>query len=631
MKRSLRAPGRIRGRGAYALAAGALAAAVALRWALEPTLGPELPLILFLLPVVVAALAGGLRLGLLTTAAGCVIGVALFIPLSTRPWLATPTDWLRIGLFLLAGSFVSWVVSSSRRGWERADETQRATEDRLRAEHERTVRILETIGDAFYAVDSDFRFTYVNSKAEQLWGKRRERLLGRKLWDEFPQAVGSEAQAMHLRVMRELRPVQFETRSAVLGTWLDVSLYPDTNGGVACYFRDVSERKRAEEALRAADRRKDEFLAVLGHELRNPLAPLRSGVELLALARGRPELVEQVRVMMDRQLGHLVHLVDDLLDLSRITRGEVQLQRVPVDLQTVVAAALELTRPAIVERGHRLAVEQFDSIHVLGDFERLTQIVGNLLSNAAKYTPPGGTIEVGAQGNRGTALVRVRDTGFGIPKERLEEIFEMFTQVPEHRAHIGGGGLGIGLALSRRLAELHGGTLQAASAGLGRGSELTLRLPRIEASAVQPAPAALAPSEPPPQRVLIVDDNVDAADSLRLVLDLQGHTTAVAYDPAAALAAIERFAPDCILLDIGLPGIDGYETARRIRAMPAGRGMRLIAVTGWGQDEDKERARAAGFDAHLTKPVQAAAVSALLAARAPAEGWKPAGARDAHP
>jgi PAS domain S-box-containing protein len=500
----------------------------------------------------------------------------------------------------------------------------------LRAEHERTVRILESIGDAFYAVDSDFRITYVNRKAEQLWGKRRDELLGRTLWDEFPQAVGSESHAMHLRVMRELRPVQFETRSAVLGTWLDVSLYPDTNGGVACYFRDVSTRKRAEEALRTADRRKDEFLAVLGHELRNPLAPLRSGVELLALARGRPELVEQVRIMMDRQLGHLVHLVDDLLDLSRITHGEIQLHPVPVDVRAVVAAAVELTRPAIAERGHRLTVERPEAVHVLGDFERLTQIVGNLLSNAAKYTPPGGTIEVRAQGRRGTALVSVRDTGFGIPKERLEEIFEMFTQVPEHRAHMGGGGLGIGLALSRRLAALHGGTLEAASAGLGRGSELTLRLPRIEAPAVQPAPAAPARNEPPlTRRVLVVDDNVDAADSLRLVLDLQGHVTAVAYDPASALAAVEPFAPDCVLLDIGLPGIDGYETARRIRALPGGHKLRLIAVTGWGQDEDKERARSSGFDAHLTKPVQAAAVSALLAARDSSGASPSAGVPDA--
>jgi PAS domain S-box-containing protein len=239
------------GAGAYALAAGAVAAAAALRWLLGPALGAELPLVLLVPPIAVAALAGGLRLGLMTTVAGCVVGVALFLP---PTWTVNAMDWLRVGLFLVTGAFVSWAVTASRRGWHRAHETRRATEERLRAEHERTVRILESIGDAFYAVDAEFRFTYVNSKAEQLWGKRREALIGRVLWDEFPQAVGTEPHAMHLKVMRELRPVQFETRSPVLGIWLDVSLYPDTNGGLACYFRDVSERKRAEDATSSATR-----------------------------------------------------------------------------------------------------------------------------------------------------------------------------------------------------------------------------------------------------------------------------------------------------------------------------------------------------------------------------------------
>jgi len=608
MNQSLEAPKRI-GALAYVLVAGALLAAAGLRWALEPALGEDLPLVLFILPVVVAALTGGLRLGLLTTAIGCTIGAALFIPHSI-----TAMDWLRIGLFLGAGTFVTWVVTATRLGWKRADETQRASEERLRAEHERMVRILESIGDAFYALDAEFRFTYVNRKAEQLWGKQREKLIGRVFWDEFPQAVGSEAAEMQLKVMRELRPVQFETRSRILDAWLDISLYPDANGGLACYFRDISERKRAEQAVRAADQRKDEFLAVLGHELRNPLAPLRSGLELLEIGRDRPELIEGIRAMMARQLGHLVHLVDDLLDLSRITHGEIQLRQMTVDLDKVVAAAIELTRPFIGERGQRLTVAQSaEPVYVSGDFERLTQIVGNLLSNAAKYTPQSGTIEVRTQTAGEQALVSVRDTGFGIPAERLEEIFEMFTQVPEHRARLGGGGLGIGLALSRRLAELHGGTLKAASEGLGKGSEFTLRLPL----AAEFAHAVTKPVEPvrapAPRRVLVVDDNTDAADSLRLVLDLQGHETEVAYDPTSALLAVERFAPDCVLLDIGLPDIDGYETARRIRALPGGDRMHLIAVTGWGQQEDKQRARAAGFDAHLTKPVELAAVSALLA------------------
>jgi len=618
MKQTLEAPTRIKA-WSYALVAGALITAAALRWALGPTLGAELPLILFLPPVVVAALAGGLRLGLLTTLVGCAVGVALFImPHPVGIWLIAPLDWVRVGLFLLAGAAASWVVTSSRLGWQRADETRRTSEERLRSEHERLVQILESISDAFYAVDAEFRFTYVNRKAEELWGRRREDLLGRKLWEEFPQALGSKPYEMHVKVMRELKPVQFETHSPILGIWLDVSLYPDTNAGLACYFRDISERKRAEEALRDADRRKDEFLAVLGHELRNPLAPLRSGVELLELARDRPELLEGIRVMMARQLGHLVHLVDDLLDLSRITRGDIQLQQATLDLHTVVTAAVELAKPFIVERGHRLTVDApADTVHVFGDFERLTQVISNLLSNAAKYTSPGGAIALRVQSSDGNALVRVRDTGFGIPVERLDDIFEMFTQVPEHRAHMGGGGLGIGLALSRRLAELHGGTLEAASNGLGSGSEFTLRLPLAEVATQEPAQTARAAGpRPSSRRVLVVDDNVDAADSLRLVLDLQGHETEVAYDPLSALTAVERFGPDCVLLDIGLPGIDGYETARRIRALPGGDRTRLIAVTGWGQQEDKQRASAAGFDAHLTKPVDFSAVAELLGNKA---------------
>jgi PAS domain S-box-containing protein len=614
MKKPLEAGKRVAA-GNYALAAGVLAAATLLRFALAPTLDPEFPLIFFLVPVVVAARTVGFGLGLLTTVAGVAIGVAVFMPQVFAGPAIAPIDAMRIGLFVAAGAIVSWLVASTKLGWQRADETERATEARLRFEHERTVRILESIGDAFYALDAEFRFTYINSKAEQMWGKRRESLLGRKIWEEFPHAIGSPPYEKHLEVMRELKPVQFETRSPVLGIWLDVSLYPDTDGGLACYFRDVTERKRTEEALREADRRKDEFLAVLGHELRNPLAPLRSGVELLERAADRPELIEGVRIMMQRQLGHLVHLVDDLLDLSRITRGEIQLQQTLVDLRNIVAAAAELTQPSVAERGHQLTVElPAEPIHVRGDVERLTQIVGNLLSNAAKYTPPGGSIEVRAQSGEGNASVRVRDTGFGIPPARLESVFEMFTQVPEHRAHMGGGGLGIGLALSRRLAALHGGTLEAASEGLGKGSEFSLRLPLAEAPAPQPAPPGRPmQAAPRSRRILVVDDNTDAADTLRLVLDLQGHTTEVAYDPMSALRAVEQFAPDCVLLDIGLPGIDGYETARRIRALPGGQGLRLIAVTGWGQQEDKERARAAGFDAHLTKPVDSAAVEALLA------------------
>ncbi|HEU4619805.1 MAG TPA: ATP-binding protein [Gammaproteobacteria bacterium] len=598
----------------FLLTGSAILAAWALRAALTPVVGSELPLILFLPPVIVGTMLGGLRLGLVTTVVSCIVGLLLFIPRADGPFAVAVEDWVRITLFLLAGALVSWLVSSWRRGWEAV----RSSEERLRSEHRRRAEILESIGDAFYAVDADFRFTYVNSKAEQWWHRPRAELLGKRLWTEFPEAAGTVAEEMHRKVMRDRAPVRFEAPSPVVGRWVDVSLYPEAGGGLSCYFRDLTDRKTAEDALREADRRKDEFLAVLGHELRNPLAPLRAGLELMRSAADRPELAKHVQVMMERQLGHLVHLVDDLLDLSRITRGDIDLVRAPLDLRAVIDAAVELAAPIVAERGHRLILEHREAaLPVYGDFQRLTQVVANLLSNAAKYMEPGGTIEVRAEACEADVSVSVKDNGFGIPPDRLEDIFTMFSQVPEHRARIGGGGLGIGLALARQLVALHGGTLTAASEGLGHGSEFVLRLPRsrtVGAASRSAAPprAAAAARGAPSRRVLVVDDNVDAAESLKMVLELKGHDVHTVYDGAAALAAVERLRPECVLLDIGLPQLDGYEVARRIRAMPNGGRIRLFALTGWGQDEDKHRAREAGFDEHLTKPVDSSLLEEVM-------------------
>ncbi len=376
---------------------------------------------------------------------------------------------------------------------------------------------------------------------------------------------------------------------------------------------DVDERRKAEDALRDADRRKDEFLAVLGHELRNPLAPLGTGLELLDRARGKPELADSVRAMMGRQLAHLVRLVDDLLDLSRVSRGKVELQRARIDLNAVVDAAVEQTRGLVADHGHRLAVEPAsEELPVYGDFERLTQVVANLLSNAAKYTERGGTLEVraGAEGDQGQ--IRVRDDGLGIPPDKLEKVFEMFMQVPEHHGGAGGGGLGIGLALSRQLAVLHGGTIEARSEGFGHGSEFVLRVP-LDRSAARTAaelPDGIGVSTP--RRVMVVDDNADAAESLALLLEMHGHTVRVEHSGAAALEAAAEWQPDVALLDIGLPGMDGYEIARRLRAEPRSAPLVLVAVSGWGQAEDKQRAKAAGFDGHLTKPVDAADLTGLI-------------------
>lgn len=371
---------------------------------------------------------------------------------------------------------------------------------------------------------------------------------------------------------------------------------------------DVTERKRTEEALREADRAKDEFLAVLGHELRNPLAPLSMSLELLARARARPELIDSIRPMMKRQLDHLTRLVDDLLDISRLTRGHAELQFASLDLRDAVESAVEQCMTMVRERQHELTLDMApEPIVVHGDFQRLTQVVSNLLANAAKYSDPGGQIGLRCARSGSQAVVELTDTGYGIPQERLGMLFQMFSQVPEHRQLVGGGGLGIGLALSRQLIELHGGSIAVESEGLGHGSRFTLRLPVTAAS----RDAAQASDQPSgvtahQRRILVVDDNLDAAEGTCLLLKLQGHEAQAVHDGEAALQAVKRLQPEIVLLDLGLPQMDGFEISRRIRAMPGGQGMKIVALTGWGQPADKRRTRAAGFDEHLTKPIDEA-------------------------
>jgi signal transduction histidine kinase/ActR/RegA family two-component response regulator len=377
---------------------------------------------------------------------------------------------------------------------------------------------------------------------------------------------------------------------------------------------DLIERARTEQAMRAADRRKDEFLAILSHELRNPLAPITTGLELLRRPSNSPELVGSIHLMMSRQVSHLTRLVNDLLDLSRITRGTVELQRATLELRVVIEAAIDLARPLIDQRGHDLIVEQpARSPCVDGDLERLTQVVSNVLGNAAKYTDPGGKIHLRVSQEGGHALISVRDSGLGIPAGQLEQVFAMFAQVPEHRARAGGGGLGIGLALARRLIELHGGTIVAGSEGFGQGSEFLIRLPVAAAAEASDDAASHSTHDAPHlhQRILIIEDNVDAADSLRVGLESLGHTVRTTRTAAEGLDMVAAFSPEAVLLDIGLPEIDGYEAARRLRSRLGG-DVWLIAVTGWGQERDRERAREAGFDAHLTKPVTLEALARVL-------------------
>jgi signal transduction histidine kinase len=376
-------------------------------------------------------------------------------------------------------------------------------------------------------------------------------------------------------------------------------------------------RCRAEQ-LAEMDRRKDEFLATLAHELRNPLAPIRNLLQVLKMPRLDAATIERSRGTMERQVQHLVRLVDDLLDVSRVMRGKVALRKEPVELARVVARAVETAQPLIEAQGHELILDlPSESLLLDADPVRLAQVVGNLLTNAAKYTEPKGRISVtaGREGDR--ALLCVRDTGIGIAPGMLPKVFELFVQV-DHTSTKAQGGLGIGLTLAKNLVEMHGGTVEARSAGLGHGSEFAVRLPLavVEPKAPSESKTAARPQQAATahgHRLLVVDDNEDAAESLALLLRLQGHEVRVAHDGPAALAMLNGYQPEMVFLDIGMPGMDGYEVASRLRQRPGLEDLRLAALTGWGQREDRRRTAEAGFDHHLVKPVEPALLEQVLA------------------
>ncbi len=385
---------------------------------------------------------------------------------------------------------------------------------------------------------------------------------------------------------------------------------------------DIHDVKEAERVLREADRRKDEFLATLAHELRNPLAPIRNAVQILRM-QGEEANGDALfaRDIIDRQVQQLARLVDDLLDVSRITRGTIELRKERADVAAIVEQALETSRPLLDAASHNLSVAlPSEPLWVMADVTRLAQVLANLLNNAAKYTRPGGHIHLAVECDGDDAVIRVHDDGIGIPPQMLSRIFEMFAQVDTslERAQ---GGLGLGLTIAQRLVDMHGGTITAASDGPGTGSELIVRLPRLP-RLQEPRANAAADSggrqtgEPQARaelKVLVVDDNNDSADSLAIWLELAGHQVRTAYDGPQALAAAEEFLPRVILLDIGMPGMSGYDVARRLRAQPATRDVLLLAMTGWGQDEDRRKSREAGFDEHLVKPVDPQLLKDLLA------------------
>jgi PAS domain S-box-containing protein len=628
---------------------------------------------------------------------------------------------------------------------------QRHEASQRQAAEERSRAILESMSEGFLALDASWYITYANSAAEQVTLMQREELVGGQFWDLFPQLRGSEAEGLFRRTAFERVRSRVEALLDGHDRWFEINAFPTPDGGIALYFRDETERRRAEEGIRRlaavaeqstdfiglfapdaggiwlnpagrqlaglapeanieawrlidfvapdcrdfmrsevlpaltgqlaqwegelrfarvrsditfpvyfkgfavrdahgnnlglatitrditeqkrsedalrriaadlseADHRKSEFLATLAHELRNPLAPIRTGLDLLHISGGDAATSERVHDMMERQLGHLIHLVDDLLDIARITRGKIELKKQLVDLRAIVATALETSATLIEGGGNALAVELPDEpLHIDGDVTRLVQVLSNLLNNAAKYTPSGGQVSVRAWREDGHALVAVADTGIGIPPESIGSVFEMFTQVRSSldRAQ---GGLGIGLSLVRRLVELHGGRVSATSEGRGQGSTFTVKLPLSAARATEvgvagggsEGAAALAQRA---LRVLVVDDNADAAESLVELLRLLGHSTRIAHDGPQGYRMAQEFRPDLVFLDIGLPGMSGHDVARAVRRTQGLEHVVLIALTGWGAASDMTQSQEAGFDQHLTKPLSFEALEQALAA-----------------
>jgi len=499
------------------------------------------------------------------------------------------------------------------------------------ASHERLRLMTDNAPVLLAYLDSEHRYKLVNAAYSVRFGRSNQDLVGQHVCAMVGEKVWERIAPYRERVLSG-EAVEYEVdvdRGTGLPENMRCMLNPqrDAQGKVVGYVAaivDVTKQKRAEaallksdEALREADRRKDEFLAVLAHELRNPLAPLMNAQELVRHAAAEIPALRRTSDMMERQLTQLVRLVDDLLDVSRITRGRIELRRTPVSLALAIESAVESCQGLVIARGHDIRLDlDLEPQLVDGDFARLSQVFANLLSNSVKYTDRGGRIDIRLRRDGGDALVSVRDTGIGIPRESLGAVFEMFSQVSSHQPRAEGG-LGIGLALVRRLVQMHGGAISVESDGPGTGSVFTVRLPLLRTAAVRDAFSATASAQPASEcshkrRVLVADDNADAAESLALLLQMQGHETRTVADGLQAVEVAQAFRPDVIFMDVGMPRVDGIEATRRIRAEPWGGAILIVALTGWGQQNDRAQTREVGMDVHLVKPINLDSIAAIL-------------------
>jgi PAS domain S-box-containing protein len=501
---------------------------------------------------------------------------------------------------------------------------RKLAEEHLRQSEERLRLMIESVRDyAIFMLDPEGRIVSWNQGAERIKGYKAEEIIGK----HFSVFYSSEDLAAG-KPARELEVAKSEGRVEDEGWrvrkdrsqfWANVIItalfdHDGTLRGFAKITRDLTDRRQVEQ-LQLADRQKNEFLAMLAHELRNPLAPIRNGVELLKTAVTREPIIHETTRMMERQITHLVRLVDDLMDVSRIVTGKIHLEREPIDISTVIERAIEEVQPTIDARGHELmVVRPVRPVIVNGDVVRLAQVVSNLLSNAAKYTDKPSQIWLSIEPNEHRVLLRVRDSGIGMTAEELARIFNLFEQADTSIAR-SQGGLGIGLTLVKRIVELHGGAVTATSAGLSQGSEFVVQLPTCNMLAQHSKPGHSGdPKRHSGRRILIVDDNVDAALSVERLLKLWGHEVQTVFNGPDALELARTFRPQLVLLDIGMPGMSGYEVAKSLRAQPEFQGVVITALTGYGQAEDRRRSREAGFNHHLTKPPDPDLLAALLEA-----------------
>jgi PAS domain S-box-containing protein len=607
--------------GRYALAIVITLAATLAQWMLMRTVGPMPPFLMFYPAVLCVAMAAGVGPGILT-----IILSALSVdywgmpPVGSFSILAK-ADVVAFALFI-AMSLALCMLADRLRLSRRIAELAEAKANRLlttaQADKEWLSLVLSSIREEVYFTDTEGKYTFANPAAMQEFGHTavvgidveklvRGLVVLRADGTPRPLSEAPPLRALAGEIVRDEEQIVLTPRTGELRNRL-VSAAParDENGkiiGAVSTVRDITAFKRVEASLREADQRKNVFLATLAHELRNPLAPIRTAAQMLGSATLKPQELERCRSIISRQVAHMASLLDDLLDVSRLTRGELALKKSYVSLRHLLDAAIETAQPLITAKKHQLIVEATDSTMLEVDSVRFTQVISNLLTNAAKYTKPGGVINLICAITDDSLVISVRDNGIGLPAELHGKIFEIFVQV-DTAAEGGEGGLGIGLALAKVLVEMHGGQIEVASAGRGHGSTFTVSVP---GSVVQPPQAGArdngdAVGATHSRCVLIADDNVDAAESLQMLLQASGHQVHIARDGIEALELATKLKPDVAVLDIGMPGLSGIDVAIRIRGEAWGTGTTLIALTGWGQDDDKRKTQAAGFDYHMTKP-----------------------------